>query len=116
MPREEANSEVPGRGPIAASFKPVDPIVVFVYQSLVSVILMLSLLTVLIVSVRASVAPLPRSAAATVTVSLAEYPEPALLIVTPVTLPPTSIWTSRVNPVPVPPPVLEVVQFVCDPF
>ena len=33
IPREEANSEVPGRGPIAESFNPVEPIVVFVYQS-----------------------------------------------------------------------------------
>ena len=33
MPREEANSEVPGRGPIADNFNPVEPIVVFVYQS-----------------------------------------------------------------------------------
>ena len=33
MPREEANSDVPGRGPIAESFNPVEPIVVFVYQS-----------------------------------------------------------------------------------
>ena len=114
MPREEANSEVPGRGPIAASFKPVDPIVVFVYQSLVSVMLMLSLLTVLIVNVKGSVAPVPRSAAATVTVSLAEYPEPPLFIVTPVTLPPTSIWISSVNPVPEPLVVVDL--FVCDPF
>ena len=67
MPREEAYSEVPGRGPIAASFKPVDPIVVLVYQSLTLSTSMLSSETVLIVTVKSLTAPVPRPAAATVT-------------------------------------------------
>ena len=46
------------------------------YQSFTEVIAMLSLLTVLIVTVRGSVAPVPKSAAETVTVSLAAYPVP----------------------------------------
>ena len=53
MPREEAYSEVPGRGPIAASFNPVEPISVLVYQSLTELIAMLSLDTVLTVTVSA---------------------------------------------------------------
>ena len=39
MPLEEANSEVPGRGPIAESFNPVPAISVFVYQSVAEVML-----------------------------------------------------------------------------
>ena len=50
MPREEAYSEVPGRGPTAASFNPVVPMVVFVYQSLTESTAMLSFDTVLTVT------------------------------------------------------------------
>ena len=85
MPREEAYSEVPGRGPIAASFNPVEPISVLVYQSLTESIAILSFVTVPTVTVRSAVAPVPRSAAATVTVSPAVYPVPPLTIVVEVT-------------------------------
>ena len=97
MPRVEAYSEVPGRGPMEASFNPVVPICVLVYQSFTESTLILSLVTVLTVTVKSATAPVPSPAAATVTESLAEYPVPPWLIVTPVTLPPASITTS--NPV-----------------
>ena len=103
---------MPGRGPIAASLRPVEPMVVLVYQSLTLLIAMLSLVTVSIVIVRSVVAPVPRSAAATVTVSLATYPVPPCVIATPVTAPPASMVTSTLRPVPEPP----VGSTVCTPF
>ena len=96
-------------------FRPVEPIVVLVYQSLTLLIAMLSLVTVSMVTVRSLTAPVPRPAAATVTVSAATYPVPPATMVVAVTAPLTSMVTFSLRPVPLPPVGSTVCTPACDP-